>query len=288
MSSVQRPVRRSETTPQNQTGRLAGSSGQPAGRTRHRDHVTEQLPQPGSHTSSYTTSYMSSNTRSVNDMSEQMTWPDNSFYDDYYSRQYSGATMFDHNPKERTGSSQPGQELSHRSSGPASANRSSGAAPLRDADVSTMLRQVRRTLGVREPCRADREARRKNSEARGRVAGRSTTQQTGAAKGKPPQVSIFVPVPPSGVRSSYVAPATPKQTTVKVTQQKTGCAGNATSSEQRNPRVRIAHKPRRSLTVKEAGRKSLNSSGAKNKLSWSEMYNKRKRERQVSITRTPR
>ncbi|XP_034999651.2 zinc finger protein 106 isoform X2 [Hippoglossus stenolepis] len=330
VSSVQRPLRRSETTPQNQSGRLAGSSGQPAGRTWHHDHVREQFPQPGSHTSSHTSSYTSSHMRysdnfsvynqrvnvehsqtwrSVNrphntydgartDMSEQVTWPDNSHYDDYYSRQYSGATMFDHNQNERTRSSQPGQESSHRSSSPASANRSSGAAPLRDADVSTMLRQVRRTLGVREPCRADREARRQNSEASDRVADRSTTQQTGAAKGQPsgaastsvqyPQVNIFVPAAPSGVRPSNVTPATPKQTTVKVTQEMTGCAGNGESSEQSNHRVRIAHEPRRSQTGKEVGRKSLNSSGAKNKLSWSEMYNKRKRERQVSITRTPR
>ncbi|XP_034435143.1 zinc finger protein 106 isoform X2 [Hippoglossus hippoglossus] len=330
VSSVQRPLRRSETTPQNQSGRLAGSSGQPAGRTWHHDHVREQFPQPGSHTSSHTSSYTSSHMRysdnfsvynqrvnvehsqtwrSVNrphntydgartDMSEQVTWPDNSHYDDYYSRQYSGATMFDHNQNERTRSSQPGQESSHRSSSPASANRSSGAAPLRDADVSTMLRQVRRTLGVREPCRADREARSQNSEASDRVADRSTTQQTGAAKGQPsgaastsvqyPQVNIFVPAAPSGVRPSNVTPATPKQTTVKVTQEMTGCAGNGESSEQSNHRVRIAHEPRRSQTGKEAGRKSLNSSGAKNKLSWSEMYNKRKRERQVSITRTPR
>ncbi|CAB1445148.1 unnamed protein product [Pleuronectes platessa] len=146
------------------------------------------------------------------------------------------------------------------------ANRSSGAAPLMDVDVGKMLRQVRRTLGVREPCRADREARRQNVE-----------------------VAPFVPEAPSGVCPPNVAPATPEQTTVEVTQEMTGCAGNATSSEQSSPRVRIAHEPRRrSPAGKEAGRKSLSSSGSKNKLSWSEMYNKRKREGSVSITGTPR
>ncbi|XP_053301898.1 zinc finger protein 106 [Pleuronectes platessa] len=365
--SVQRPVWRSEMPPPNQSGRLAGSSGPPAGRPWHHDHVREQFRQPGCHTSSFTSSHMSSNTmyqmrysdnfsvhnqrvnvehsqtwRSVNrphnynagartDMSEHMTWPDNSHsqtwrpvyrphntynggrtdmseqrtwpakrhYDDYYSRQYRGATMFDQNQNEWPRFPQRGQESSHRFSSPAPANRSSGAAPLMDVDVGKMLRQVRRTLGVREPCRADREARRQNVEASDQVADRSTTQQAGAAQGQPsgaastsvpcPQVAPFVPEAPSGVCPPNVAPATPEQTTVEVTQEMTGCAGNATSSEQSSPRVRIAHEPRRrSPAGKEAGRKSLSSSGSKNKLSWSEMYNKRKREGSVSITRTPR
>ncbi|XP_062266666.1 zinc finger protein 106 isoform X2 [Platichthys flesus] len=325
--SVQRPVWRSEMPPPNQSARLAGPLGPPAGRPWHRDHVSEQFQQPGCHMSSNTMCQMrysdnfsvhnqhvnvehSQTWRAVNrppnyydggrpDLSEQRTWPDKRHYDDYYSRQYRGATMFDNNQNEWPRFPQRGQESSHRFSSPAPANRSSGAAPLMDVDVIKMLRQIRRTLGVREPCRADREARRQNVEASDQVVDRSTTQQAGAAEGQPsgaastsvpcPQVATFVPEAPTDVRPPNAAPATPKQTTVEVTQEMTGCAGSATSSEQSSPRVRIAHEPRRrSPAGKEAGRKSLNSSGAKNKLSWSEMYNKRKREGSVSITRTPR
>ncbi|KAG7219960.1 hypothetical protein INR49_018492 [Caranx melampygus] len=42
------------------------------------------------------------------------------------------------------------------------------AAPIRVVDVSSMLRQIRRELGVREPCRADREAKKQKSEVRAR------------------------------------------------------------------------------------------------------------------------
>nr|XP_019953106.1 PREDICTED: zinc finger protein 106-like isoform X3 [Paralichthys olivaceus] len=312
VSSVQRPLYRREATPQNESRRLEGTSGQPAGRPRHHDHVREKIPQSSYQHINVDVEH-SQTERSVRrphkthdgartDMPEQTRWPD-SYYDDYYSRQYNGATIFDHSLNERTGSSQPVQESSHCSSNPASADRSTGAAPNREVDISLMLRQIRRTLGVREPCRADREARRQRSEASVRVTDSSTTQQTETETGKPsgaastsvqkPQVNTFVPAAPSGVRPSNTAPATPKQTTVKVIQKITGSAGNATSTDHSNRRVRIAHQPRKTQAGKEAGRKLtlnklLNASGAKYKLSWSEMYNKRKRERQVNITRTPR
>ncbi|XP_077367112.1 zinc finger protein 106 [Festucalex cinctus] len=38
-------------------------------------------------------------------------------------------------------------------------------APVQDMDVSSMLREIRRALGMREPCRADREARKQSAES---------------------------------------------------------------------------------------------------------------------------
>ncbi|XP_068198000.1 zinc finger protein 106 isoform X2 [Antennarius striatus] len=65
-----------------------------------------------------------------------------------------GAMLFDHGSTESRGA-----EGSRRPAPPY------GSAVAWDVDVGVMLRQIRRELGIREPCRADREARRQNNEA---------------------------------------------------------------------------------------------------------------------------
>lgn len=91
-----------------------------------------------------------------------------------------GAIIFDDGLNERTESSQPERESSHCLEPPASAQASTNAAPMQDVDVSAMLRQIRRELGVREPCRADREARKQNSELGVRLS-----DQAGAKRREP-------------------------------------------------------------------------------------------------------
>lgn len=182
---------------------------------------------------------------------EHIAWPAISKHD-HSNKRYDGATdftndhlpqngaiIFDHSLTESTGSPQPVEESSHGSGQPASVNKSANAAPIRDVDVSAMLRQIRRALGVREPCRADREARRQNSEAEVQLA-----DQAGAEKEQPPvgsfgnyakeaalritsaattsvqssPVSSLAPASHSGVRPSDIVPAKPKHTAVKLTQ----------------------------------------------------------------------
>ncbi|XP_029902441.1 zinc finger protein 106 [Myripristis murdjan] len=77
-----------------------------------------------------------------------------------------GAIIFDHFPDKSKGSFVPSprqdpQCSSARSAASASQclDRSLDAGSTRDVDIGAMLWQIRRTLGVREPCRADREAR---------------------------------------------------------------------------------------------------------------------------------
>ncbi|KAM7395234.1 hypothetical protein PAMA_006818 [Pampus argenteus] len=70
------------------------------------------------------------------------------------------------------------------------ANTSANAASIRDVDVSVMLKQIRKVLGVREPCRADREAQKQSSEADAQVANHFSTKQAGTEKGQPAGSSV--------------------------------------------------------------------------------------------------
>lgn len=187
---------------------------------------------------------------SATNMPDQTSWRAVSQHD-YHNRQYdasdftsdrlprNGAIIFDHSLNETTGSSQPRQETSHCLDPPASANASAFAAPIREDNVGAMLRQLRRALGVREPCRADRDAQRRESEAgvcladqarakkeepaRGsfrnyakEAALRITSAATTSVQSSP--VSSFVPTSHSCVRPSNIAPPQPKRTAVKKTQ----------------------------------------------------------------------
>lgn len=61
-----------------------------------------------------------------------------------------------------------------------STNAPASTRPIREKDISAMLKQIRKELGVREPCRADREARKQNSEAGGGWADGRRAPQTEA------------------------------------------------------------------------------------------------------------
>ncbi|XP_071323660.1 zinc finger protein 106 [Trachinotus anak] len=259
VSSLQRRLH------QRETARPAGASGEPPGRTWHQTCVKDQFTQSIQHmryganfpvnSQCFTVKAEHSHTErpvkrphstqegATTDVPQKIAWPAISQYD-HYNRQYNsaidftsdhicntGAIIFHHDQNECSRSSQPGREGSQCSANPASANASGSEAPIRDVDVNAMLRQIRRALGVREPCRADREARRQNIEAGGRVADGSTTQLAGTEKQQPSgaatasvhslQVSGRPPAAHSGVCPSNAAPAKSKQTTVKMTQETT-------------------------------------------------------------------
>lgn len=359
--SLQRPLHQRGACFQNQSGEFHHFSGGPSGGTWHQPYVRDRFTQ-SSHHLRYDDN-LSVNNQRINikvessqtdrlikkphntqqdptNTPEHITWPAMSQYD-YYNTQYSsaadkdftsdhlpqnGAIIFDHSQNESAGSSQPGQEVAHCSANPASANSSVNAAPIRDVDVSAMLKQIRRALGVREPCRADREARRQNSVAGGQVVGTKKEPPSGVSSVQSPLVSCPAPAAHSAVSASSIAPAKPKQTTFRMTeeipqhyQRRSVIAdglsnsretqgvldgpisgsqrmGKTTSSEPNlnvSHRVRIAHQPGRAQEGKETRleptlNKLFSLSGARSKLSWSEMCEGMKRKKQDSVKGMPR
>ncbi|XP_067339108.1 zinc finger protein 106 isoform X2 [Channa argus] len=357
---------------QNQSGRVVGLSGEPTGRTWHQPNVRDQFTH-STHQLNYADDF-SVNSQCINvkaessqtnrnlkrsyntqrcstNIPEQTSWPAISQYD-HYNRQYStemdkdftsdhlpqnGSIIFDDNYNESIRSSQPRQENAHCSANPASTNKLVSAPPIRDVDVTAMLRQIRRALGVREPCRADREAKKQNSEATVRVGGAEREPPTGASfkdhttsavttSVQSPDVNSPAPAAHSVVWASNIAHDKPQQTACKRTQDRPqhchqgsvvsgglpnsreaqGVLNNTTSLPQHlgkttspepkltiSRRVRIAHEQGRALGGKEAGpkptlNKMLGLSGARSRLSWSEMYEGMKRKKQDSIKGMPR
>lgn len=127
--------------------------------------------------------------------------------------------IFDHHQNQDTGSYHPSLESLAE---PAQASKPADTAPIRDVDVGSMLWQIRRALGVREPCRAEREARRQST---GAGAGAQNEQSPGSyAKEAPPGISSAATTPAQSstsrslvsVSNSGVCPsvAKPKHTTV--------------------------------------------------------------------------
>ncbi|XP_058470171.1 zinc finger protein 106 isoform X3 [Solea solea] len=334
VASQQSPLYQTETPRHNQSGRLAASSGEHAGKAWHQGFVGEHAPQPP-HQMRHDGNISVCNQFSVNgqhsqterqcntqgstpaDAPEQMTWCVFSQYDRDY-RQYNG--VFDKGQNECAASSQPELEASHSSSNPAPENTSTSAAPVKHVNVPSMLKQIRRALGVREPCRAEREARKQNGEAAVRVAGHSTAQQTatqkaqhsgaGATSVQSPQVYTPAPAAHAGVSASNIASANPKQTAFNVGQETTphsettsvvadGLSNNGERESQRvlassvSRKVRIAHKSGKSQEVKKAGlkptpNKLLTSSGAKNRQSRTGVFSDVKRKKQDRFIGRPR
>ncbi|XP_072219027.1 zinc finger protein 106 [Leuresthes tenuis] len=236
-----RPQHYRNFTQQNQSGRPVYQPGGRAGQPEHHQYVYPyQFPQSAPQHMRYDVRYPGTNMYSTYNyqaayMAAQVPYP----Y--YYSSQYHNAAArnftSDQLPQDGVlasdfhqgvNTSQP--ESSNCSAQPDSADKSVSAAPIRDVDVSAMLKQIRRTLGVREPCRADREARKQNSEAGIRAADRSTSQQAEVelpAGSTPENHDTSTPaVPAPQVRSAApsaqadVCPSVkPKATTSKKTQE---------------------------------------------------------------------
>ncbi|XP_038582999.1 zinc finger protein 106 [Micropterus salmoides] len=346
-----------ESTLQNQSERFACLPGEPSGRTWHHPNVRNQFTRSSHqlrHDGNFSVNSQCSKVQSessqtdrlvrrshitqtgVTSKPEQITISQH----DYYNKQYecpsdftsdhlpqNGAIFFDHGQKESTASSERGQE-GPRSAQPDSENRSANAAPIRDIDVSAMLWQIRRALGVREPCRADREARRQNGEGGVRAADHGTTLQVGSERKQPAGGSCrnhaeeaALHTPSAAATSVQSSPVNkPKQKTARTTQGMTENSsavasdsnGPSNSRETESPtshsqclgtssehnltvarRVRIAHETGKFQGEKEAELKpTLNTlfslSGAKSKLSWREKYEEMKRRRQEGGRGRPR
>ncbi|XP_041660789.1 zinc finger protein 106 [Cheilinus undulatus] len=236
----------------------------------------------------------------------QKTWPPNSQNGSNYKQCSSGLNsdvtsdrlpqnkvhVFDFT--ESSGSSQPGHEGSN-SAKPSSEN---STAPIRDVDISAMLRHIRRELGVREPCRADREARKQNSEASNQMADLSNQRQIGAEKDQPgggssrnritssqanPSASC------SGLHPSNTAPAKSNQNTLRMTQgvaQSSMAAGD--SSEVLNCGETNVNITSKAQVVRKATSNLLNLSRTQGKQSWTEMYEETKRKKMERTRGKPR
>uniref|UniRef100_UPI0037E8FD25 zinc finger protein 106 isoform X2 n=1 Tax=Semicossyphus pulcher TaxID=241346 RepID=UPI0037E8FD25 len=354
MSSLQRPTFQRELTQQNQSGRLSFSPEEPAGQTwtqpTVRDQYTQSVQQMrlngnfsvGNHgsrakiESPQTDRRPHSTQGGASNQPEQKAYPVHS-QTDYYNEHYtsgtdsdftsdhlpqSGAFIFDQN--ESLTSSQPGQGGSQTAKS-ASANRSESSSPIRDVDVNSMLRQIRRALGVREPCRADREARRQNSEAGNRAAdqgGAEKEQPTGgthipsAAATSVQSSHVNSPSPASRSFPSSIPPAKPKQITVTVTQGMTqqyerssmvaGSSNGPSNSKESDSQVAhdsqtslscsswaASSKPNMNITRKvriarKAAGNLLGLSGPQSKPSWRQMYEEMKRKKLERVKGMPR
>lgn len=222
-----------------------------------------------------------------------------------------GSIIFDYSQNQNTGSYHPRSESLAQ---PASASKPADTAAIRDVDVGSMLWQIRRALGVREPCRAEREARRQSS---GAGAGAQNEQSTGGyAKEAAPGISSTATTPAQSstsrslvsVSNSGVHPfvAKPKHTTVTSVDKPSqpcdkssvaasntdqaldsnnlvGQSSTPTTFPESNPnishKVRIAHQPSKDQKGKDET--SLGSSAeARENLSWS-----RKKELEKGLNR---
>ncbi|XP_042358981.1 zinc finger protein 106 isoform X2 [Plectropomus leopardus] len=332
VSRLQRPLHQRESSLQNQSGKLACLSGEPAGQTSHCPDVRDQSTQSAHH---FSIKIESSQTDSLGRKQQKgqggaakipgKAWPTMS-QNDYYNKQYdgdftsdqlphNGAIIFGHGQSDSTGSSLPGQEaLAQR----AAASRSTNAVPIRDVDVSAMLRQIRRALGVREPCRADREARKQNSEASVRGAEkeqvasgyfRNNTKEAthpityaAATSVQSSQVNSSAAASHSSVCPSSIAPPNPKQMKSDIRERVSQGALNSqisvsrcstTSSEYNSNitrKIRIAHSSAKAQGGNEAGLtpkldKMFSLSGSNRKMSWRELYEETKRERGKGMPR---
>ncbi|XP_068432614.1 zinc finger protein 106 isoform X2 [Clinocottus analis] len=219
---------------------------------------------------------------------------------------HNGAIIFGHD-QESLGPSQPAQGSAQT----ASANEATTAAPVRDVDVSAMLRQIRRALGVREPCRADREARKQNNAEKAQSTGGSfrkykkeaTSHIISAAATSVESSEVNSPAPALHPKSSMLASDSNRQSHSREEESQeppnsqTSLDQNPTTSFESNlnitRKVRIAHKSDKVQEGKEPGLKPtvntmLSLSRTKNKLSLREMYEGKKKKKQERGKSMPR
>ncbi|XP_034554979.1 zinc finger protein 106 [Notolabrus celidotus] len=332
VSSLQRPPHQNEETLQNESGRLSCLSGGPSGQTWQHPNVRDQFTQwtqqmryeDNFPVSIYGTKCKLENTQvdklfdrpkvtqeEATYPPEQKTWPATSQNGHYYEQccnaadgdftcdhlPQNGALIFDQ--KESPGSSRAGQKGSDLTS-PASENNT---APIRDANVSAMLRHIRRALGVREPCRADREARRQRSD--------NVTSYV-ATSVQSSQVSSPTPTSHPGSHTTNETPARPKQTTLKTAREVTqrfekisrvaGDSNGASNNREKESQVAVKSQallsqqlggaassdPNMNITSKvrvarKATRNLLNLSGALSRQSWTDMYKEMKKKKLAKV-----
>lgn len=229
----------------------------------------------------------------------------------------SAATVSDHNQAEKgtpvgekTDSVKP--ECSTGSAPEDSESKSGCPAPIRDVDVNAMLKQIRRALGVREPCRAEREARRQNDNAPTEDLGGENQDDEGTPAKTDLPASAGAPTADAGVSPATFPPPKQKRTTSRETQETnqkhssklkdgllfdaaaksqevgqastsvSGCKAKATPAESdlsKPSKVQVAHKSHMAKAEKETSLKPVlpHLSGSMSKLSSNEIYSDTKK-----------
>ncbi|XP_051908470.1 zinc finger protein 106-like isoform X2 [Hippocampus zosterae] len=190
-----------------------------------------------------------------------------------------GSVIF--NPDEPCASSEPKQSV-------AASNSQPRPVLTQDMDVTTMLREIRRALGVREPCRADREARKQSAEVEAHLSqlcsSLETLEKNAAAQGSD--------ATPAGVKKLGKT-ATWKSDTAEDHNDPQPSAGIPSSPQLGSTqKVRIAHKAAagqrsgedclRRVTPKLTSKLTPQATpftGVGSKQSWRQMFNEAKRKK---------
>ncbi|XP_034017709.1 zinc finger protein 106 [Thalassophryne amazonica] len=171
---------------------------------------------------------------------------------------------------------------------PQSVNRSSSSTPARDVDISAMLRQIRRALGVREPCRADRQARLQSSKAGVQVSGTESARPEGASEGNS---AVKAPL-----QKTSNAAADQSATTLSVQAQQSNTVSSLASTSQckskttsTKPKVDITQRMQKvTKSSKPTLRKLLTLSGSRRNLNPKEVYEDIKRKNREMLKGIPR
>nr|XP_057912752.1 zinc finger protein 106-like isoform X2 [Doryrhamphus excisus] len=162
---------------------------------------------------------------------------------------------------EHSGSSQPQQ------SAPESNMSMANPLSIQDMDVSSMLKEIRRALGVREPCRADREARKQNAAE----SGTRTSEPCSSTLNK-------------GIKTSHGDTGDPVR---RETSQLLSSTSTVESNRESRGKVRIAHKGAGEIPVKTIPMLSA-LSGPKSKPSWRQKYSEMNKNKQKDKEGLPR
>ncbi|XP_054618046.1 zinc finger protein 106-like isoform X2 [Dunckerocampus dactyliophorus] len=186
---------------------------------------------------------------------------------------HSGSIIFSQD--EHSGSFQP------EKSAPASHMGIANPVSIQDMDVSSMLKEIRRALGVREPCRADREAR-KQTAAESGARPSEPCSSTLNKDVKTSQRNTDAPVSLSERCSSTLNKnvKTSEGSTGAPVSRETSQSLSSTSTVESNGnsrgKVRIAHKAAGEVTVRKIIPQFPALSGPKSKQSWRKRYSEKK------------
>ncbi|XP_021175405.2 zinc finger protein 106 [Fundulus heteroclitus] len=172
-----------------------------------------------------------------------------------------GAIVFDSNQGARAQPAQPEvasvrPESSNSSAQEDSEDKSGGPAPIRD--VKAMLKEIRRALGVREPCRADREARRQTDNVQAAELSAESREDAEQPAGAPAKTHhVAGPPAHAGVSASAVAPFKQKQASFKKMQ---------VINQEKNPQQMENAVSSNDATSQEASNASTSASGYAGKI----------------------
>ncbi|XP_024147002.1 zinc finger protein 106 [Oryzias melastigma] len=157
-------------------------------------------------------------------------------------------------------------------------------APMQDVEVGTMLKQIRRALGVREPCRAEREARRQKCEACAHATGAPKQAETAGKSIESPHSA------PTASSSAGVCRITTPKPKLSITVTNSGkedsrSTGLSESNTVSSRKVRLAQKSNEINASKPDLDRSFTPTGADDKLNWRQVYEEIEKKKSE---RTPR